>query len=143
MKLRRKFIVFALLIHAVLVILSLFLLNQNKYLFVGAELLILTSVAVTFRLYNAFLKPLNVLSAGIESIKDRDFSTTFIPTGQEELDRLIGVYNRMIEQLRNERTRQREQHYFLERLIAATPLGIIILDLDENISMIADSLQVS
>lgn len=136
MKLRRKFFTFAFLIHAVLVLLSLLLLSQSKYLFVAAELLILVSLAVTIHLYKSFLKPLDILSAGVESIKDQDFSMTFVETGQVELDRLIDVYNRMIEQLRNERIRQREQHFFLERLVEATPIAVIILDLDEKVMML-------
>ncbi len=136
MSLRRYYIIFAITIHTVWIVLSVMLLYVNKWYFLGAELLILISIAVTWQLYRGFLKPLNLLSAGIESIKDRDFSTTFIKTGQQELDRLIDVYNRMIEQLRSERLKQREQHYFLERLIEATPIGVVILDYDERISML-------
>ncbi len=142
MRLRSKFFVFALLIHAILVVLSLLLYVQSRYLFLAAELLILFSLAVTLHLYRSFLKPLNVLAAGIESIKDKDFSTTFIRTGQEELDKLIDVYNRMIQELRGERIRQREQHYFLERLIYATATGVVILDLDGYVTMINPAAEV-
>ncbi|MBU0983889.1 MAG: PAS domain-containing protein [candidate division Zixibacteria bacterium] len=136
MRLRTKFTWFAVLIHVLLIALSVLLYSTSKYLFVAAEIILLVSVIVTFQLYRAFLKPLDILSAGVESIRDRDFSTTFRPTGQEELDRLIAVYNGMIEQLRAERVRQREQHYFLQRLIDASPIGIIILDLDDRINML-------
>ncbi len=136
MKLRTKFFIFAFLIHSILVTMSLLLLNQSKIIFIAAEVMILLSLIVTVNLYRAFLRPLNMLAAGIESIKDKDFSTTFVKTGQNDLDMLINVYNRMIEQLRDERIKQQEQHYFLERLIKATPIGVIILDLDGNITMV-------
>ena len=42
----------------------------------------------------------------------------------------------MIDQLRTERTLQQEQHFFLEKLIHTSPIGIIILDFDENIAAI-------
>jgi len=141
MRLRNKFIIFAILIHAILIVLSLLLLEQSRYLFMAAEVLILLSLAITIHLYRAFLKPLNLLSAGVESIKDQDFSTTFVMTGQHDLDRLIEVYNRMIEQLRDERVRQQQQHFFLERLISATPIGIIILDLDGRVAMLNPAAQ--
>jgi nitrogen fixation/metabolism regulation signal transduction histidine kinase len=134
MKVRRKFIGYAILIHLVLIILSILLFSYSKYLFLAAEFLILISLGMTFHLYRAFLKPMHLLSAGAESMRDKDFSTTFVKTGQHELDQLIEVYNSMILQLRNERIRQREQHYFLERLIEAAPNGIVILDLDENVT---------
>lgn len=136
MSLRRRYILFAITIHAVWLAFSIGLLYINKWYFLGAELLIIISTAVTWQLYRAFLKPLELLSAGIDSIADRDFSTTFVETGQEELDRLVSVYNRMIEQLRSERLKQRAQHYFLERLVQATPIGIVILDYDERVSML-------
>ena len=71
MTLRRKFITFAALIHLILAVLALFLLYQNKLLFAIVELLIVISVPITVRLYKSFLKPLDLLAAGIDSIKVR------------------------------------------------------------------------
>lgn len=79
------------------------------------------------------MRPLELISHGIESIKDKDFNTKFVKVGQYELDQLVIMYNHMIDILREERIKQEEQHYFLERLIDASPVGIIILDLDEKI----------
>ncbi len=135
MSLRSRFIAFAVLIHLLLVAASLLLLNINRFYFIGAEVFILISVAVTVYLYRSFLRPLRLIAAGIESINDKDFNSRFVETGQEELDRLIVTYNRMIDELRSERVRQQEQHCFLERLIAASPSGIVLLDLDERIEM--------
>jgi two-component system, NtrC family, nitrogen regulation sensor histidine kinase NtrY len=53
-----------------------------------------------------------------------------VETGQYEIDELVRVYNRMIEHLRQERRLQEEQHYFLEKLIQTSPIGILILDFD-------------
>jgi nitrogen fixation/metabolism regulation signal transduction histidine kinase len=135
-KLGHRFIFFVVMVHALFVALSLLLLDEHKYLFIVAEILIFTSIGISIHLYRAFLKPLKLVSAAIESIKDQDFSTKFVGKGEDEMGRLINIYNRMIDQLRSERIKQREQHYFLQRLIAATPLGVIILDLDGNIDMI-------
>ncbi len=136
MTLRRRFVLFAVLIHSLLLALSVPLLDVNEYYFLAAEGAILLSIAVTIALYRSFLKPLHLMTSGIESIKDRDFSTRFVSTGSGEMQRLIAVYNQMIDQLRAERVKQQEQHYFLERLINASPMGVIVLDLDERIGMI-------
>ena len=136
MMFRRKFIFFVILIHLILIALSVLLLFANRYYFIAAEVLILISIFFSIRLYQAFLKPLNLIASGIESIRDMDFSTTIVETGQRDLDKLITIYNRMIDQLRTERIKQRQQHYFLERLIETAPSGIIILDLDDNIAMV-------
>lgn len=136
MKLRDKFIAFAVIIHVILIALSLLLLSVNNYLFFASELIIVVSLIVTIRLYRAILRPVNLMTAGIESIKDRDFSTKFVPTGHYEMDQLVDVYNSMIDRLRDERVKVREHHYLLERLINATPIGVIILGFEENITML-------
>lgn len=133
MTLRSKFILFLALIHLILIIMALQWIPENPYIFVAAELLIIISIAISFQLYKAYIRPLNLISAGIESIKDKDFSTKFVEVGQQEMDQLIGVYNGMIEQLREERIKQNEKHYFLEKLIKASPSGIIVLDVEDKI----------
>jgi two-component system nitrogen regulation sensor histidine kinase NtrY len=136
MKLRRRFIFFVITIHLLLTVLAYLLLAYNKIFFFGIQILVLISAYISYRLYRNFVRPLDILASGVESIRDRDFSSTLIKTGHEELDSLIDVYNRMIEQLRKERLLQREQHYFLERLIEATPIGLVIFDLNGNISLL-------
>jgi len=130
MTLRIKFMLFAFVVHATLLILTSYFLYTNKYLFIAAEALIIISLIITFNIYRAFVKPLNLIAAGIESIKDKDFSLKFIKTGHREVDELIDVYNLMMDQLRQERISQNEKQYFLERLIQASPAGIIILEFD-------------
>lgn len=133
MTLRTKFVLFAVGIHGLLVALAWYLLQQNKYLFLGMELLILGSVYVTVQLYRSFFKPLKLIRAGIESIRDKDFSTKFMAVGQQDLDELVNVYNRMIDQLRRERVGQAEKHFLLDKLIQASPAGILLLGFDNQV----------
>jgi nitrogen fixation/metabolism regulation signal transduction histidine kinase len=55
------------------------------------------------------------------------------------MDKLITVYNKMIDHLREERTRLQEQHYFMDKILKASPSGIMTFDFDENIAMINPS----
>ena len=134
MTLRIKYIIFVILIHAILLILSFQLIGKHKLLFFPVEILIILSIWISFRLYIAFIRPLNLISTGIKSIKDKDFSTKFVKVGQLEMDQLISVYNQMIDQLREERVKNEEKHFFLEKLINASPSGIILLDFEGKIS---------
>jgi nitrogen fixation/metabolism regulation signal transduction histidine kinase len=136
MTLRTKFILFAVFIHGLLGVLAWLVLQQNKYLFLGMELLILGSVYITSQLYRSFFKPLKLIRAGIESIRDKDFSTKFMAVGQQDLDELVNVYNRMIDQLRRERVGQAEKHFLLEKLIQASPAGIILLGFDNQVESV-------
>jgi len=77
-----------------------------------------------------------MLMQGTEAIKDKDFNVKFVHTGKYEMDELIKVYNHMIDELRIEKTKQEEQHFFLEKLIQTSPTGIIILDFEDYIQQI-------
>lgn len=136
MKLSAKFILFIVVIHAVTIALSFYVFRQNKILFLVSEFFILLSLAVSWSLYQELIRPLQLLVRGTDAIKDRDFNVKFVKTGKYEMDKLITVYNEMIDQLRTERTTQQEQHFFLEKLVQTAPTGIILLDFDDNIDTI-------
>lgn len=136
MKLSAKFILFITVIHAVTIALSFFVFRQNKILFLVSEFFILLSLAVSWSLYQELIRPLQLLVRGADAIKDRDFNVKFVKTGKYEMDKLIGVYNAMIDQLRTERTTQQEQHYFLQKLVQTAPTGIVLLDYDGYIDSV-------
>ena len=136
MKLRTKYILFVSLIHIALIILSLNLINDKIYLFLVAEVVIIITITISILLYRQLIRPINTITSGIESIEDKDFSMKFVKVGHYEMDKLIDVYNTMIDQLRLERVKQQEQHFFLENLIESTPSGIVILDFDERITSV-------
>jgi len=133
MRLRTKYILFVSLIHIALIILSLNLIKDKIILFLAAEVVILITIIISILIYRQLIRPNNTITSGIESIEDKDFSMKFVKVGHYEMDKLIDVYNTMIDQLRVERVKQQEQHFFLENLIESTPSGIVILDFDERI----------
>ncbi len=132
--LRTKFILLTCLVNFLFLILSYQLLKVDKLLFLGSEILILLSIGILIHLFRAFIRPLDLIASGTQTMKDRDFNTKFCTIGQKELDQLIEVYNQMMERLREERIKKEQQHYFLEQLIEASPSSIIILDLDQRIT---------
>jgi two-component system nitrogen regulation sensor histidine kinase NtrY len=130
MKLRTKYILFVVIIHLVTLVLSFLIFRDNKIFFIASEILILISVIITVQLYNELIQPLQTILRGLEAIKERDFNIKFVTTGKYEMDQLIGVYNQMMEQLKLERTKQEEQHFFLSKLINTSPTGILVLNHD-------------
>ncbi len=136
MRLRTKFLLVITLLHLVTLVLSFYIFKNNQVLFIASELLILISVVFSWQLYNQMLKPLQTVVDGIEAIKNKDFNVKFLRTGTYEMDRLIDVYNEMMDHLKTERTRQEQQHFFLEKLIQTSPTGILILDFDAKIQQV-------
>lgn len=130
MSLRTRIVFYLVVLHLLMAAVALFLLRENRLYFLGVEVLLLVSIVVAAKLLRAFFVPLELIRTGAELMHERDFTTRFQPVGQEEMDQLIEVYNRMIDQLRVERLRVREQNELLDRLVEASPAGIVICDLD-------------
>ena len=87
-------------------------------------------------LYRRLIKPYQIILSGIELLNAQDFSSRLRPVQNNEANRLIEVFNRMMAQLKNERLLVREKNQFLDLLIQASPQGVIILDFDNRISEI-------
>lgn len=134
MRLGTKFIVFIAIIHLVALGLSFAIFFTKPLLFILSEAFILLSLFFAWQVYQDLIQPLKLLMTGVEAIHDRDFNVKFLKTGKYEMDQLIEVYNQMIDQLRTERTQQQEQHYFLQKLVATSPTGILMLDFDQHIT---------
>lgn len=132
MRVQTKYLLFVTLIHLAALVLSFFVFS-NRLLFIASELVVLISLFISWKVYQELIRPLKLLADGADAISDRDFSVKFLLTGTPEMDKLIHVYNQMIDELRRERTLQEEQHFFLEKLIHTSPTGIIILDYDKRI----------
>lgn len=134
MPLKWRYWLFTGLIHAIVGVLAFQVLGEQKAWFLLVELILLISLGLAYGVYRSLIRPLDFLSSGIDAVTDRDFSVRFRKTGSPEMNRLVEVYNRMMDNIREERSQVQEQHYFLEKLIQASPAGIILLDYDEAIS---------
>ena len=134
MSLRAKIILYLVIIHLVWAGMAVFVFYDNRVWLLVVELFFVVSIILGVLLVRAFFVPLQLIQTGAELMNERDFTCTFIETGQAEMDELIRVYNRMIEALREERLKLTEQHYFLQELINASPAGIVVLDYDGKVT---------
>ena len=103
------------------------------YFYIGEGLVLFILCYLPF-FYRKIVKPLNSIGSGMELLREQDFSSRLSPVGQYEADRIVNVFNRMMEQLKNERLRLREQNNFLDLLIKASPMGVILTTLGEDLS---------
>ncbi|HEX7705748.1 MAG TPA: ATP-binding protein [Thermoanaerobaculia bacterium] len=133
MTLRSKIVGYFVALHLVLgAVAAVVLVESPVFLFI-AEALFLLSVAISIYLVRALFVPLDLIRTGSELIAERDFTSRFVPVGQPEMDRLIDVYNGMIDRLREERLLAEEQHQLLEKIVEASPAGIVLCDFEGNI----------
>ena len=106
----------------------------QTWMYAAAQLFLLATAILLTILYRKTVKPMNTLSGGINLIREQDFSTRLRPVGQKDADRIIELFNRMSDQLHNEELRIQEQNNFLDLLIEASPMGVLIMDIDSRIS---------
>lgn len=103
------------------------------------QCIVIASVLLASFLYKKLVKPYHIILSGMQLLKEQDFSTHLRPVKNKEANLLIEIFNRMINQLRHERTMVREKNHFLDLLIKASPQSIIVLDFNKRISEINPS----
>ena len=135
MKLKSFFYLLAFLLIVVWIILLFIATQENGWRFYLIEGIITFSLVYLVYFYKRVIKPLNSIAGGMDLLQAQDFSSRLAPVGQREADRIVSIFNRMMNQLKEERLRLREQNHFLDLLISVSPMGVIILTLDERISM--------
>lgn len=136
MRLKTLFFLLALLLIVVWGILLMLALESGKTLFYVGEGVTTLSLIVLVYFYRKLVMPLNSIANGIDLLREQDFSSRLSKVGQAEADRIVTMFNGMMDQLKNERLRLREQNHFLDLLISVSPMGVIILDFDGKVSML-------
>lgn len=106
---------------------------MHLYIIEGLIVFILIYLIVFYR---KIVKPMNTIGNGMELLREQDFSSRLSKVGQYEADRIVNIFNRMMEQLKNERLRLREQNHFLDLLIQASPMGVVITNMDGKVSQV-------
>jgi nitrogen fixation/metabolism regulation signal transduction histidine kinase len=133
LSLRSKIVLYFVVLHLILAAAAVFVLMENRLMLFAVEAVFVVSIAVSYRLVRALFVPLDLIATGAELIAERDFTSRFVAVGQPEMDSLIAVYNEMIDRLRDERLAAEERHQLLDRIVSASPSGIVICDFDGNI----------
>jgi nitrogen fixation/metabolism regulation signal transduction histidine kinase len=110
--------------------------ENNPVLLISSEIAIPLLYSITVWVIIRSLKPISSIGRSLNLLREGDFSITMVKTGNKDVDNIIEVYNSMIKRLREERLSVREKNHFLDLLIESSPLGIVIVDLDDRITEI-------
>ncbi|HEV8629258.1 MAG TPA: ATP-binding protein [Thermoanaerobaculia bacterium] len=102
----------------------------------GTELVLLLSLLVGFRLLRRIAASQELLGTAVELLRERDFGSHLLPVGQHDADALVELFNRMSDRLREERLRLEEQSFLLDKVLAASPVGVVTLDHDGRVTML-------
>ncbi len=103
------------------------------------EAAFILSLGLGWWLVQSVLRGLSIGREAAELIRSRELMTRMRETGDPNVDAMVSVYNRLVDNLREERVRTQEQQHFLRDVIDASPTGIVIVDLEGRISAINPS----
>ncbi|MBZ0112257.1 MAG: PAS domain-containing protein [Thermoanaerobaculia bacterium] len=124
------------LLHLLVAVLSFQFLRGRPAWLLLAEIALGVSLWLGGRAFWRLRRPHDLATLGSELIRERDFTSKFLRTGSASTDELVELYNAMSERLREERLLSSERNYFVERLLEAAPVAVIVLDHDARVSQV-------
>jgi two-component system nitrogen regulation sensor histidine kinase NtrY len=128
-KLRQGLEFYLVAVHLLVAIVIAALMWQNHRTWILLlEAAVLVSALVGWRLVRAVRMPDELVRIGSEWMKEGDFSQSVRPAGTTDLRELVELFNGLFSRLRDERTRLREQNLFLDKVMSASPSGMITTD---------------
>ena len=139
MRLRYLFVILALLVLAPTLLLLFFSAEEDGTLIYIASVLAVVAVLFLIFFYRRVLKPLDTIADGMDLLAAQDFSSSLSPVGQAEADRIVLLFNRLMARIKEERLTLLEQNGFLSLLIEESPMGVILLDFDNRITLMNTS----
>jgi signal transduction histidine kinase len=133
--LRTKFVLYLVAVHGLLAWAAVWLIRSNPWWLFAAESVFAASFATGLFLIRRFFASVDFIRDSAQLLEDSDLMSRYREVGQPGIDRLVRVYNRMVDSLRDERVRLQEQQQFLARVLRESPGGIVVLDFDGRVEM--------
>jgi two-component system nitrogen regulation sensor histidine kinase NtrY len=134
--LRLKFLLYLAVLHLVFGGTAIWFFSDNRAWLIVVEIFFVISFSTGVYLLRRFFEPLRQIQSGEYYLRDGEFTTRFTATGQPDMDKLVDVYNTMVDKLREERIHNEEQEMLLRKVMEESPGGVITLDVDEHIASI-------
>jgi two-component system, NtrC family, nitrogen regulation sensor histidine kinase NtrY len=132
--LRGRIFAYLTALHLVFAVLAAYLLRENRYWLFAVEVLFVVSLVTGLGLARSALRSLGLAADAARLIRERELTSRLLDVGDPDVDAIVAVYNRLVDSLRDERTRLQEQHHFLAQIVRVSPSGIVILDFDGRVS---------
>ena len=131
-----RLVVYLLVAHLGFAALLVAALRDRPIWLFAAEPLLLVSLVAGLALVRRAAAAQELMATAVELLRERDFGSHLLPVGQEEADALVDLFNRMSDSLRDERLRLEEQSFLLDKVLAASPLGVMTLDHDGRLAVV-------
>jgi two-component system, NtrC family, nitrogen regulation sensor histidine kinase NtrY len=133
--LRTQLYLYLLVMQVFPVAIAIYFFRQGDLLwFFLMEVLIALTIIRGVAMMRKALRPVEFIQSIKATFQDRAFGSRMKSFGVRELDELVDLFNEMLEELHREQLKLGEQKGFFDKLLQATPIGIVIFDFDNHIS---------
>lgn len=102
-------------------------------MFYVAEGIIAAGIILIAVFYRQIIRPLNSIASGMDLLREQDFSSRLTYVRQPDVDKIVDIFNRMMDQLKAQRLNVHERNALIDKLVSASPMGIVMLDFDGGI----------
>lgn len=131
---KRLFLTICTLLFLLILITAISPLIPETGVYWFVELAGIAALILLVLFYKRVTRPLYAVRNSVELLKEQDFNTRLRKVGNPETDSVVEVFNRMMEQLKNERLKLQELNHLLNMLVDASPMGVIMLDFSGKIT---------
>jgi nitrogen fixation/metabolism regulation signal transduction histidine kinase len=138
-KSKTVFYFYLIIVHISIVCTLLVNREQLGWWFFLAEALVIISFLIGVRLVTHSAKPLEFVQAFSDVIHSGEYNARYRSTGRKDMDELVNVYNKMLARLQQERLALGEQKGFLERFLQVSPIGVMILNFEQQVHVVNPS----
>lgn len=99
-----------------------------------ASIAIVTSVVLLLLYYRRVVRPMRTIANGMDLLREQDFSSRLRHVGEPQADRIVDIFNRMMDELKERQLRLHERNHLLNLLVEVSPMGVVMLDFDNHIT---------
>jgi len=129
-------VLYLVLAHATLGALLLVAFRGRPAWMLATEVTVAVSLLAGIQLLRRASVAQELLRTGVELLRERDFGSHLLPVGQPDADALAELFNHLSDHLREERLRLEEQNFLLDKVLAASPMGVLTLDHDGRVALL-------
>lgn len=80
------------------------------------------------------VRPMQTIAGGMDLLREQDFSSRLRRVGEPHADRIVDIFNRMMDELKERQLRLQERNNLLNLLVEVSPMGVVMLDFDNRIA---------
>ncbi len=128
MRLSHIFVILIVILLALCGLLVSLALRERMVMLYVVEGLIGICIVFVLLFYFRLVRPMRTMVTSLDLLREQDFSSRLRYVGQYEVDKVIDVFNPMMEALKQSTLKMKERRHVFDQVFKASPMGIVMID---------------